>query len=194
MVKKTNLLCRDRTSSAAISSRGEWGGALDHSSIRPCYCSCSRYSIIIHANWRQFRWELELFAIDFFELMRVDACHWKCRPPMVSTMYLSNKKLRFYCAIWHTKLTKFFGQAFYLHPKWKTLIFPILSQVRDLFSDFFTLFSKSFLLISWVKWTSKSHEMPLGPFRNNCFIRFLRQSSFVRQIFLTNIRYSGSFA
>ena len=112
-------------------------------------------------------------AMDFWELMRVEASHWYWSFPLMFTFIICNKKLRFYCDFCHEKVLKKICQHFSR---------PI--------SDFCFSKDKSFLLFFLAEWSPRCIGNTLGPFRNNHFIRFLLYTAnqcalfkFVRQAF-----------
>ena len=129
--------------------------------------------VIIHADRRFGDGVGKVFALDFVELRRVEACHCSWSFPLMFTFIICNKKLRFYFNFCHEKVLKKICQHFSR---------PI--------SDFCFSEDKSFLLFFLAEWSPGCIGNTLGPFRNNHFIRFLLYTAnqcalfkFVRQAF-----------
>ena len=129
-------------------------------------------------------------AMDFWELMRVEASHWYWSFPLMFTFIICNKKLRFYCDFCHEKVLKKNCQHFLVNKKtWMTFSSEIGRSLRPI-SDFFFSRDKSFLLFFLAEWSPGCIGNTLGPFRNNHFIRFFLYTAnqcalfkFVRQAF-----------
>ena len=104
------------------------------------------FSVIIHANRRFFEGAGKVFALDFVELMRVEASQWKCGPPLMFTFIICNKKLRFYCDFCHQKVLKKNCQPFLVNKKhgWRFLY--NLDEVQDPFLTFFSYNGGSFFI------------------------------------------------
>ena len=103
-----------------------------------------RSLFLIHADRRQFVWSWNILGYRFFELGRVETCHWTWSFLLMFTFIFRWKKLLLYCYFCHTKALKNFRQEFYLLPKWRIEIFLILGNRSRPFLDFFTSFRKSF--------------------------------------------------
>ena len=54
------------------------------------------FSVIIHADRRFFNGAGKVFALDFVELMRVEASHWSWSLLLMSTFIIKSKNLCFY--------------------------------------------------------------------------------------------------
>ena len=132
-------------------SRGGTGGASDHSATQ-WVDDISSFTWSESTPIGDNRLEIPTFsATDFWELGRVEACHWFYSFPLMFTYIICNKKLRFYCDFCHQKVLKKNCQHFLVNKKhgWRFLY--NLDEVQNPFLTFFSYNGGYFLLISLVK-------------------------------------------
>ena len=132
-----------------------WLHNLYRSATPQSYSLWSRFSIIIHADWRQLVWSWQSFGYPTFELMRVMTSTLTFQH-ILDVVYISLKKPSM---LLYSKHTKYFK---------KVKIFSTFEPSSRPISDFFTLFRKLFKVISWVKQSPKGHEKALEAFLNTC--------------------------
>ena len=99
-----------------------------------------------------WQWSPKSFAIDFFELRRVEASPWTMSFLSMFTFIFRWKNVRFYCAFCHNKALKIFRQDFEINKNMDDSIFQNFAEVRDPILT-------SFLMIGCLsKWFSKHIE------------------------------------
>ena len=123
----------------------EWGsnprltpaGVLDHYSTKLDWEESSKFLKLTLADFQDGYKVDNILGHRFFELGRVEACHWTWSFLLMFTFIFRWKKLLFYCYFSHTERLKIFGWYFQVNKKHGWRIFPNFAEVRDPFLTFF---------------------------------------------------------